>query len=181
MHRHCLTCLVVRNGRHVGAAGTTALHDSGAYMPAVTYRAAAETMSEHGDDVIDYIDHNFGDVTIMLSDHSWDGLACHLVSTAVELWASAVESTMDDELGSYEYEEPGCVVDGVRGLMGVRSMLAELVEDDSPDLAETLRGEPPDDLEDMDQAVQALQDKAAPWITIEFDSGSVVASVRPCE
>ena len=61
--------------------------DSGAYMPAVTYRRAASTMSEHGDDVLDYIEQALGEVPKPHEGFSWDGLAVFYLSRAVELWA----------------------------------------------------------------------------------------------
>lgn len=68
--------------------------DSGAYMPAVTYHRALETMTEHGDGVYDYIeDVAPGTLETIKADHasSWAGLACAILSTAVELWCSGVE------------------------------------------------------------------------------------------
>ena len=73
---------------------------SGAYMPAVTYHDALATMSEHGDDVLQYIEDTYGEVPPV--GESWVEMACHYVSVAVELWASSVEdeiSTKLDERG----------------------------------------------------------------------------------
>ena len=65
--------------------------ESGAYMPACTYHEARKTMSEHGDDVLDYLDDWGGSEELIdLSDHSWSGLACHLLSSAVDLWANVI-------------------------------------------------------------------------------------------
>jgi hypothetical protein len=69
--------------------------DSGAYMPAVTYHTALETMSEHGDDVLDYITDAIGELPDV-SGESWAGMACKYLSCAVELWASAVQSQLED-------------------------------------------------------------------------------------
>lgn len=74
---------------------------SGAYMPAVTYHKAAQTMNEHGDDVLDYISNVLGEIPMPDQTESWSGMACHFLSTAVELWAASVES----ELESMEVEE----------------------------------------------------------------------------
>lgn len=73
--------------------------ESGAYMPAVTYHMALKTMSEHGDDVLQYIEDQgiefeFG----TLDETSWSGLASKCLSVAVYLWACSVES----ELESFE-------------------------------------------------------------------------------
>jgi len=72
---------------------------SGAYMPAVTYYAAAKTMAEHGDDVLQYIEDALGELP-SVSGQSWSQMACTYLSRAVELWASSVES----ELEAYEPE-----------------------------------------------------------------------------
>jgi hypothetical protein len=61
--------------------------ESGAYMPAVTYRAAAETMSEHGDSVLQYIEDVLGELPLLPQDTSWRGIACHFLACAVDLWA----------------------------------------------------------------------------------------------
>jgi hypothetical protein len=71
---------------------------SGAYMPAVTYHTARETMNEHGDNVLQYIEDSYGELPQPPADTSWDGRACFFMSVAVELWASMAES----ELGSWE-------------------------------------------------------------------------------
>ena len=65
---------------------------SGAYMPAVTYYNARETMCEHGDDVLDYIQDALGELPAPPQDVSWSGMACHYLSLAVELWAGDVWS-----------------------------------------------------------------------------------------
>jgi len=69
---------------------------SGAYMPAVTYHQALATMGEHGDDVLEYIENALGEVPQPKKGESWAGLACFYLSTAVELWASSVESELED-------------------------------------------------------------------------------------
>ena len=60
---------------------------SGAYMPAVTYHTARQVMAEHGDDVLDYIEAELGEIPAPAPGTSWSGIACHYLSMAVELWA----------------------------------------------------------------------------------------------
>jgi len=69
---------------------------SGAYMPAVTYHTALKTMAEHGDDVLQYIEDALGELPQPPRDTSWSGLAVFYLSTAVELWASSVESILEE-------------------------------------------------------------------------------------
>lgn len=71
---------------------------SGAYMPAVTYYDARQTMSEHGDDVLDYLQEALGELPKAPDDESWSGLACHYLSAAVELWASSVAEDLAEAL-----------------------------------------------------------------------------------
>jgi hypothetical protein len=71
---------------------------SGAYMPAVTYHSALTTMGEHGDDVLQFIEDSMGELPTPPEGVSWSGLACHYLSTAVELWASSVEDEAEQEL-----------------------------------------------------------------------------------
>lgn len=68
---------------------------SGAYMPAVTYCKALETMGEHGDDVLQYIEDALGEIPAPRSGESWSGLAVFYLSYAVELWAGAVEQDLE--------------------------------------------------------------------------------------
>ena len=60
--------------------------ESGAYMPAVTYYDARKTMSEYGNDVLEYISDVTGELPQPPSDVSWDGMAVFYLSIAVELW-----------------------------------------------------------------------------------------------
>ena len=63
--------------------------ESGAYMPAVSYYQARETMSEHGDDVTDYLIDHLGELpTPDDSVDDWSRLAVFYLSQAVELWAA---------------------------------------------------------------------------------------------
>lgn len=77
---------------------------SGSYMPAVTYHQALATMSDHGDDVLAYIDATLGLSEFRSDEQSWSGLACDYLSTAVELWASSVENEIEDALEELEEE-----------------------------------------------------------------------------
>lgn len=74
---------------------------SGAYMPAVTYHTAQQTMHEHGNEVLQFIEDYIGDLPEIPRGESWSGIAVFFLSVAVELWASSVEdgiSTALDEL-----------------------------------------------------------------------------------
>lgn len=64
---------------------------SGAYMPAVTYHKALETMGGHGDDVLQFIEDCTGELPAVPEGVSWAGLAVHYLSEAVELWAFSIE------------------------------------------------------------------------------------------
>lgn len=68
---------------------------SGAYMPAVTYHQALKTMSDHGDDVLQYIENILGELPQPPRDTSWSGLACFYLSYAVELWAGSIEADLE--------------------------------------------------------------------------------------
>lgn len=70
---------------------------SGAYMPAVTYHLATETMAEHGNAVLAYIDDAYGEIPQPPQDESWSGMAVFYLSIAVELWCSANEDLADWE------------------------------------------------------------------------------------
>ena len=73
--------------------------ESGAYMPAVTYHTARETMNEHGDDVLDYLEEFY--VPELPKGISWSGIACHFLSAAVECWCAEHE-----HLSDWENHEP---------------------------------------------------------------------------
>lgn len=66
---------------------------SGAYMPAVNYHDANKTMAEHGDDVLDYINDQLGEMPKPDDTESWTGMACFYLSCAVELWVNQFEVT----------------------------------------------------------------------------------------
>ena len=69
---------------------------SGAYMPAVTYHTARETMAEHGDDVLQYLQDQLGELPQPKSDESWSGISCFYLSCGVELWASSVQAQIEE-------------------------------------------------------------------------------------
>ena len=72
---------------------------SGAWMPAVTYWQALETMNEYGDDIIEYLNDYDGTVpTPPETCIYWSSLAVFFLSYAVELWASSVEDEINDAL-----------------------------------------------------------------------------------
>lgn len=76
--------------------------ESGAYMPAVTYYRALDTMREHGDDIMDYIETELGEIPAPREPISWSGMACYYLSLAVELWAGSafkeIADYIEDEL-----------------------------------------------------------------------------------
>ena len=74
---------------------------SGAYMPAVTYHTAKAVMNEYGDDVLDYIEGDMGELPTVPQDTSWAGMAVFYLSIAVEAWVGSVYG----ELEGMEEEE----------------------------------------------------------------------------
>lgn len=79
---------------------------SGAYMPAVTYYEAAQTMAEHGDDVLEFIFEWAGELPTIPNYVSWACLACLFLSCAVEAWAHSVEDRLADAIiAEYELDE----------------------------------------------------------------------------
>ena len=67
---------------------------SGAYMPAVTYHIARETMNEHGDDVLQFIEDSLGELPSVPTGESWSGIACFYLSCAVETWANGAHEQL---------------------------------------------------------------------------------------
>jgi len=67
---------------------------SGAYMPAVIYHTALQTMSDHGDDALEYIENQLGELPAVPKQTSWSGIACFYLSLAVELYASSIEQEL---------------------------------------------------------------------------------------
>ena len=70
---------------------------SGAYMPAVTYHIATQTMAEHGNDVLDFINDAYGELPKPADDESWSGMAVFYLSLAVELFCMQHEDIEDWE------------------------------------------------------------------------------------
>jgi hypothetical protein len=69
--------------------------ESGAYMPAVTYWDASQTMSEFGDEVLQTVVDSLGDLPKLPEDVSWSGIAVHFLSMAVDLWATSAEQELE--------------------------------------------------------------------------------------
>lgn len=69
---------------------------SGAYMPAVTYSVAMDTMREYGDEVFEYLTDVFGAIP-QVKDESFSGYCCAVLSSAVELWAFAIHSDYEEQ------------------------------------------------------------------------------------
>lgn len=69
---------------------------SGAYMPAVTYYKARETMTEHGDNILQFIEDTYGELPKVPDGESWSGIAVFYLSAGVELWASGVLAELED-------------------------------------------------------------------------------------
>lgn len=61
-----------------------------AYMPAVVYAEAQAHMHAWGDDILEYIEEQLGDI-ILPSVYSWSGLASHLLCMAVELFVNTFD------------------------------------------------------------------------------------------
>lgn len=74
---------------------------SGAWMPAVRYRDAVQTMSEHGDDVLQYLQDYHGELPVPADCESWSGIAVHYLSAAVELWCACNEDAITEALEEY--------------------------------------------------------------------------------
>ena len=69
--------------------------EGGAYLPAVVYLTAQETMHDHGDRVLDYIESIRGDLPAPMAGSSWAGMAVHYLSTAIELWAHSTAEALE--------------------------------------------------------------------------------------
>jgi len=67
----------------------------GAYMPAITYHTAANTMRQWGDEVLDYIEDDGCPVPAIAAGESWTVYQCALLSLAVELWAATFNEQLD--------------------------------------------------------------------------------------
>ena len=71
---------------------------SGAYMPAVTYHKALNTMHEYGNDVLEYLEDSLGKIPQPVAGSSWPGIAVFYLSMAVELFAANVIDEIDEIL-----------------------------------------------------------------------------------
>lgn len=73
---------------------------SGAYMPAVTYSDARNTMAAHGDDVLEYVVDSYGELPKPPAHYAetWSRLACFYLSCAVEIYACAAYVYLDENL-----------------------------------------------------------------------------------
>ena len=71
---------------------------SGAYMPAVTYHTAAQTMADYGDDVLQFIEDYAGELPQAPTGSSWSGIAVFYLSVAVEYWASMAADSIAEKL-----------------------------------------------------------------------------------
>ena len=60
----------------------------GLYMLAVAGCPALATMSLHGDEILWFVEDALGEPLTIPTGSGWSGLACHYLSTAVELWAA---------------------------------------------------------------------------------------------
>ncbi len=69
---------------------------SGAYMPAVTYYDALRTMRVDGDNVLQYIQDNLGELPKPDNNESWSGMAVFYLSFAVEMWASSAHEQLEE-------------------------------------------------------------------------------------
>lgn len=80
---------------------------SGAYMPAVTYYRAVQTMAEHGDEVLEFIESNLCELPTIPAGESWSGIAVFFLSYAVELWASGIEDELSAAIDAADEDEDG--------------------------------------------------------------------------
>ena len=69
---------------------------SGAYMPAVTYYQANDTMAQFGDEILEYIEESYGEIPQPNKGESWSGIAVFYLSVAVELWATTTYDRLID-------------------------------------------------------------------------------------
>ena len=83
--------------QNITPADVAAIVQGRNYMPAGTYFDALQTMASHGDDVLEYIQDQMGDLPNVPSTISWPGMAVHFLSAAVELWASGVHATLESK------------------------------------------------------------------------------------
>lgn len=78
---------------------------SGAYMPAVTYYDASQTMAQYGDDVLQYIEDYSGGLPDIPCGESWSGIAVFFLSYAVEQWCAVIEEELCEAIENAADEE----------------------------------------------------------------------------
>jgi hypothetical protein len=83
--------------------------DSGAWINACTCHLAMKTMLDYGNEVLDFLERSGGEVMVNISERAgWFGLACHLVSRAVEEWCilhkDDVECALEEHLAEVSDE-----------------------------------------------------------------------------
>lgn len=100
--------------------------DSGAYLPAVTYREAYEIMGAHGDDVLQYLEDYGDELPEIPAGRGWRGVSVHFLSCAVELWAYVILSEIED-VPWVDLHDLQAMWDEIR---------AELPDDDEPAINE---------------------------------------------
>ena len=101
---------------------------SGAYMPAVTYFDAQNTMREAGNDVTAYLaEQGCEDLTYAPDKEAWSEFCCRVLSCAVESWAVQAE----DELGA--------ALDAVEE--DARKAFESLVSEQETAILESVRGQ----------------------------------------
>lgn len=69
--------------------------ESGAWMEAVTYHKANDIMSQHGDEVLEYLETMFGELPSVTGE-SWSGIAVRFLSAAVDLWATIAADELEE-------------------------------------------------------------------------------------
>lgn len=74
-------------------------------------------------------------------------------------------------------DDCGCYADGSLGHQHIRERLAGLVENQDPKLAESLRGDMPNDAWDEDEAIDMLNAQTEAGIAWFFQDGDLVLAV----
>lgn len=55
----------------------------------VYHHDAGKCMAEYGDDVLEYLEENYGEIPAPRQGSSWNSIASDYLSTAIELWCSS--------------------------------------------------------------------------------------------
>lgn len=61
----------------------------------VFYHDAGKCMSEHGDDVLKYLENSYGEIPAPREGSSWNSLASDYLSTAIESWCHLQAEIID--------------------------------------------------------------------------------------